>query len=981
MSHPITWITPAGLIGVYPAGIAMQYKVEAITTGATITNYKIISGNLPNGLIFRDDGKISGTPATVSTDSSSTFVVRVTNSANEISDRTFSISISGVATPVITTPAGTIDSNLFDSTWFEFPILYTNPLPDNPVSFRVLQGLLPPGLEINEFGLIRGYADPPIKTVNLQEVNTIAVATDGNNNFITVLSTFGFRPNRPITFSGTSFGGIVPYNVQTNTGQIYYVKEVINATQITICLIPEGPVVVLNTDTGFMDVNLRQISVGDPTKIQYNFTIELSSPIGSDTASYTITVVNQTLAVSQGGPGYTVDTRIPTILNTRPPTYNIDANTSDYGYYVLPPAGFSKSISGNTVDMPGLTYDPNQDAYIGQFQSDTFFSFHVLGYDFDNVELTYQFLSKPVWLTANTSTGWIYGDPSISSDSIEEFSFQVRVYKTIGGIDYYSSVFNFIFKIANDIDGEIIWETPSNLGTFKNGSISYQDIVATSDVPLLYSLDFGSLPPNLELLTNGQIIGTIAYQPNTIFEEPNANTVFTFTANAYAQDANLANVIYSTKTFTMTVNQNNIEPTDNLYIKCTPNSEDRIIIASLLSNTYLIPDNYLYRSDDQNFGKATDVVYAHAFGIDSSNLEEYIEATQKNHYWRNITLGSLGTAVARDSEGNILYEVVFSNVIDNLMKYDPEYGVDYRFATSIDEEIFWPRFIDLNLGPWYVSSTDIYTSYIFAQDATIITDFREYNLLTQSGIPLILNQGVPLFNTNLSPGYARILYPNSLKNMRERVEQELGVSYDPDKLPLWMTSQQLDGNTLGFTPAWVIAYTKPPELIINTATQTISDLNAIVLSSKEGIVPGRQIIFTGNTFGNILSNQVYYVKSIVVPGYPTAITISKTKDGATYPLYSETGSMTATFNPGSYAEIIKERIENDWDFTLNQIDFKIDRFTVDKQITYDYNNFLQPNVWVEYPSATPEPDPADSQNFYVLFPQKTILPNKTQYNL
>lgn len=980
MSHPITWITPSGLIGIYPANIAMEFKVQATTSEGVITNYKIISGSLPNGLSFRNDGKIYGTPDTVVDDFTYTFVVRVTNSVNDLMDRTFSLEITGQATPSITTPSGLLN-NINDSIWFELPILYDNPIADNPVNLRILQGTLPPGLEMNEFGLIRGYADPPVKTLNLPSVDTVAIATDGTSNFINVISTFGFRINRPITFSGASIGGIVPYDTVTNTGQIYYVKQIINATQITISVLPEGDTFVVSTDTGFMDVNLREISVGEPTKIQYNFTVELTSPAGNDRANYIITVTNQNLPVSQGGPGYTIGTRKPTIFNTQPPTYNLDSNTSDYGYYVLPPLGFSKDINGNLVDMPGLTYDPNQDAYIGQFESGKFFSFHILGHDFDNIELSYQFSGIPGWLNVNTSTGWIYGTPSILADSIEEFSFSVRVFKTIGATQYNSNFYNFIFKIANNIDGDILWITPANLGSFDNDSISYINIEAQADVTLSYSLVSGNLPPNLSLLESGEVIGTIAYQPNSVFEEFDSNTIFNFTVLAEAQDSNLANVIYSSRTFTMTINQKTSQPTDNLYITCTPDSADRLIIESLLNDAYIIPNDYLYRLSDSNFGKASDVTYVHAYGIHSSNLEQYIEAVQKNHYWRNIILGSLSTAIARDEQGNILYEVVYSNIIDNLMVYNKEYGVDYRYATSIQEEIYWPRFIDLNLGPWYASSTDIYTSYVFAQDAVIITNLREYDLLTQNGIPILIQQGIPLFNTNLSPGYARVLYPNSLKNMRERVEQELGVSYDYSKLPLWMTSQQLDGNTLGYTPAWVIAYTKPVELIITEATATIEEYNAIVLNSTSGIVPGRQIVFTGNTFGNVLSNEIYYVKSVGVPGYPTAITISKTRNGVTYPLYEENGTMTATYNPGSYADIIKERIENDWPFTLNQIDFKIDRFSVDKKLTYDYDNLIVPNVWTEYPSATPVPDPTDSQDFYVLFPQKTILPNKSQYNL
>jgi hypothetical protein len=81
--------------------------------------------------------------------------------------------------------------------------------------------------------------------------------------------------------------------------------------------------------------------------------------------------------------------------------------------------------------------------------------------------------------------------------------------------------------------------------------------------------------------------------------------------------------------------------------------------------------------------------------------------------------------------------------------------------------------------------------------------------------------------------------------------------------------------------------------------------------------------------------------------------------------------------PG-FADIIKTNIENNWDYTLNLINFQIDRFSVDKSATYNYNNTTIPPSWDDLPSATPTPDPLDSEDFYVLFPRKTILPNETQ---
>ena len=86
------------------------------------------------------------------------------------------------------------------------------------------------------------------------------------------------------------------------------------------------------------------------------------------------------------------------------------------------------------------------------------------------------------------------------------------------------------------------------------------------------------------------------------------------------------------------------------------------------------------------------------------------------------------------------------------------------------------------------------------------------------------------------------------------------------------------------------------------------------------------------------------------------------------------------------SESIKDNINNNWrdpitndPIRLNQINFKIDRFTVDKSVTYNYDKNVSPPAWTGLPSASPTPNPLDSKDFYVLFPRETILPDKTQY--
>lgn len=871
MAQP-TWITAAGSIGVYPAGIQIDYQFTANPIlPATSVTYKLLSGIIPDGLTLDNFGLLSGIPTIVLTDQEYQFVIRATDNLGSIADRTFTIQVLGVVAPEFTTPSGSLFT-INDSIWKEYQVQYSNPVPNNEVTIRLLQGTLPPGLEINSLGLIRGYAEAPVVTTNLGLITTTATATIMTTNLITCLSTEGFEIGRPVIFGGGVIGGLT-------AGSTYYVKDIINLTQFSVSTTINGPVYTLSDDDGIMSVTLPNVSVGEPTIRTFSFTLKLESDLGSDLQTYFITVKNQNTPVTQGGEGKPQNTRVPVIFNTRPPTYKIE-DSVNYRYYILPEGGM----------VTGATYFPDEYAYIGKFYSDNYFAFKVLGHDFDNNTLAYSFAGLPLGLVGDTNTGWITGTPIIADNSISQFNFSVGVYKSEFPL-IQSDFYNFEFKLSNGIDGVIVWESPSDLGTLSNNQLSLKRVKASSDVELLYRQTGGNLPPNLSLLSNGEITGRVAFQPENFITSLNDVNVFTFTVEAYSDEYPL---IKDTKTFTINILQENFQPLDTLYIKCTPSIEDRLIIDSLLTDDTLIPNDYLYRPEDPNFGKSSYVSYVHAYGIFASNLDQYIAAITKNHYWKYLTLGSIETAVAKDENNEVIYEVVYSRIIDNLVRYSPEQDGFAKDYLSISKEITWPFPIDLALGPWYTSSTTIFTSYIDNQPSYLYTQYST-ETETQSNNPILLQQGAPLFYTSLTPGYVLNLYPNSLPNMRKQVGDVLGQNYDANILPLWMTSQQPDGNTLGFTPAWVICYTKP-----------------------------------------------------------------------------------------GFAETIKNNIETEWldpiqnSYKLNNINFRIDRFTVDKSMTYNYENTLVPPAWTNLPSATPQPDPIDSRDFYVLFPHKTILPNDPQ---
>jgi hypothetical protein len=830
MAQPV-WNTPAGSIGTFPYGVVSVFELSAspVTPATSIVSYNLLAGSLPAGMtLSTTTGVISGIPLLVLSDTVSTFTIRAIDNLDNLRDRTFNMTISGTAIPQFTTPAGVLLSTQ-DSLWTQINVEYSNPDPTNEVIVEIQEGVLPPGLQLSPAGLIQGYPEPPVINTTLPAISTVGFETTSSNGYIYALSVNGITPGRPVTFT-TPIGGII-------AGVTYYIKTVDTDTStFTISSTQNGSIFPVTTSTGGMTISLPSVSVGQPTIRTYNFVLRLVSALGGNTSSYSITVINQQTPVSQGGPGKTPNTRVPTLLNTRPATINISDNDPYYGYYILPPVA------------------PTSFAQIGTILSDDKFAFKMLGYDFDGNPLEYVFSNLPSWLTGDSVTGWLTGTPILSNPGINSFNFNVSVRKT-GNPLISTTNFNFALNVSKDVTGTIEWITPSDLGSIYNEVVSTLNVRALSDVPLEYRITSGSLPPNLELLSNGEITGFVATQPTGEFLEVGAETDFTFTIEAFSPKYVS---VYSSKTFTLNVIQEFGQPTDILYIKAAPSIQDRNIIESLLTSETLIPTESLYRPNDEYFGKATSVIYEHAFGIYASDINQYIAAVTRNHYWRNITLGELKTAVAKNSAGEIIYEVVYSEVIDNLL--NPQ-------GVSVPSQIFWPRPIDLNLGPWYTSVTDIYTSYIFPD-----------------------SDSQPTFYTSLSPGFARMLYPNSLYNMRNRVASVLGQEYNSNLLPLWMTSQQENGSTLGYTQAWVICYTKP--------------------------------------------------------GLATAI---------------------------------KNNIEVRWPYTLNQINFKIDRFSVDKSATYDFDNNLNPPAWTGLPSAQPVPDPLDSKDFYVLFPRQTILPDETQY--
>jgi hypothetical protein len=408
---------------------------------------------------------------------------------------------------------------------------------------------------------------------------------------------------------------------------------------------------------------------------------------------------------------------------------------------------------------------------LGRVRNDNFFAVQFVGRDLDGDPVEYE-LGYDVGdssdmlpgLTLDPGTGWLYGYIPALGLTDNTYDFFIRVYKKDNPA-VISNKYNYSLNIIGPIDTDVTWITDSDLGTINNGATSTLYVLATNlaDIQLQYQLESGSdsnLPQGLQLLPSGEIAGRVSFDTfaldlgTTTFDVTlndlaitgeNTETTFdmthTFTVNAYSVNG-LVSVF---KTFTITVVREYNEPYENLYIQAMPPQSDRNFIDSLLQNQDIFQPELLYRPADPNFGRATNVVYDHAFGLTASTIEEYYSSLYENHYWKNLTLGEIRVAQALDNNDNVIYEVVYSAIQDNLLNNQGE---------SVSKQVTLPYPIN-------------------EADSTEVS----------------------------------VVYPNSLINMRDQVIDTVGQV--ANILPLWMTSKQANGRVLGFTPAWVLAYVKP----------------------------------------------------------------------------------------------------------------------------------------------------------------------------
>ena len=803
--------------------------------------YRLISGTLPKGIQCSDNGLIMGVPRAVASlqgvpfpvnrNVTSKFTIRAytQNLVNgvlvldRIKDRTFELTISGNNVPEFTTPAGSFASD--NTATFTGAISGTKLIVSAISSGTIQNGMvirgtnIVPGTTIVNTGTANGGIGT--YTVNISNEITGAIITgwvgvyyDGD----LIDLQFGYTDVDPgdVVIMRLVSGELPPGTLLSPKGRLYgYIEPAANVNE------------TVGYDETPVSTNPYDFLVAAISK-NYEFTLEVTDGKTGSLRTFSIFVYDRediaadTTTIDSDNTFVTADEgidRAPFLLNAYP-------------------------------------------ASLGTVRSDNYFAYQFRGDDYDTTDLTYSIsvnegIGLPPGLILDSTSGWYYG--FIPDQGLTEitYSFNIQVSQTENP-EIASQLYPFSLTITGVTDSEVTWITDSNLGTIENGSTSILKVEAVNrgGVMLKYRLAsgaFNELPQGLTLLSSGEIAGRATFntfavdlgfttfdatQSNiTGISETTFDSKYTFTVNAYSEDTgtelyNVAKVTvtdggsgYSVvnvptlefsspgpgatsvtatatavvtgseitsvtitdqgagytstptltvtqgfggsgavltpvmqptgqrdaisvfKTFTVTVYRAYNYPYQNLFVLALPPANDRLLINELLYNEEIFVPDYIYRPDDPNFGKSTQVKYEHAYGLAPDTLETYVNSLYLNHYWKNLVLGEINTAQALDVDGNIIYEVVYSKIIDNLVNAAGE------------------------------------------------------------SVAKIVN--LPYAITDPADGSTQLVqvYPNSLVDMRDQVVDVVGQI--STKLPLWMTSKQLDGRVLGFTPSWVICYTQP----------------------------------------------------------------------------------------------------------------------------------------------------------------------------
>jgi hypothetical protein len=191
------WTTASGSLGSFVEQTAMSVTVAGTEDGSAITSFALASGSLPSGVTLNtSSGVISGTPPAVSGDTVYSFTINAKDVENQITARSFTLTVTNNNAPVWVTTAGSLGTlNQNGSAISTINLSATSGGESQTVTYSVTTGSLPTGLTLSSGGAITGTisgytADGSSTTVNFTVTASDGIDTTARAFSITVVATY-----------------------------------------------------------------------------------------------------------------------------------------------------------------------------------------------------------------------------------------------------------------------------------------------------------------------------------------------------------------------------------------------------------------------------------------------------------------------------------------------------------------------------------------------------------------------------------------------------------------------------------------------------------------------------------------------------------------------------------------------------------------------------------------------------------------------
>ena len=685
----IQWVTPEGDLGTVAQGIFYQLPLEASFPGYTVY-YKLLSGDLPAGLQVLRTGSITGVPATgqYKYDFTTKFAVRaytetvINNQTviDQLADRTFTITVSGRGLPRWVTQPGLIAA-FYDGTPIT-PIQLSYVDPGGASTIKLASGELPPGLVLTSTGSIEGVILP-------------AAVIDQPAGFdLTPESVYGYdflirSVSKNYQFTCEISDGI---DSDLRTFEIF-VQSRDALTADNDYILADDTLITADQSNNRVPFLLNPVgSIGTVTHDNW-FAYKFNAvDLDGQTVEYIITINDDPGDTWSLPPGLTLDPGtgwlygyIPS-QGTNEVTYKLAVRVRQkldptvvseyYFYYLTIQAGLDTRIDWLTP------------ADLGTMVNGSTSILKVQAENLAGVQLSYRLLQGsasqlPQGLQL-LPTGEIAGNASFNCFAIDNNTTTFDV--NVRGLAQ-PTTFDTLYRFTVQAYSPLVRNVSYSIGNIQilDPGIGYVDPQVSISLP--QGVDSApAVLGNITLDTGG--ISAIAitdggrgYRTQPVVTITDNGPGFGAEAVAELQTYESGFLISSTKEFTIKLDRKFNEPLQTIYCQALAPQSQRQLVDNLLQDRNIFNSDVVFRPNDPNFGVATEVIYNHIYGLTASTVDEYARALYENHYWKNLTLGPIKIAQARNSAGAVIYEVIYSEIIDDLVNQDGQ---------SVSKAVTWP---------------------------------------------------------------------------------------------------------------------------------------------------------------------------------------------------------------------------------------------------------------------------------------------------